>query len=103
MRNLVLTAIMSSLVAAHGVCQIKMVEIPAGSFYMGSDGKGAQPDEVPVHKVTISRPFRMSATEITNAEYEKFRPEHRLLRGKDNVSREDDEAVVNVSWQDAMD
>ena len=82
---------------------VKMVEIPAGSFYMGSDGWGENFDEAPVHQVTLSKPFRMGVTEVTNAQYEMFRPEHKMLRGKNNVSTEDDDAVVNVSYQDALD
>lgn len=82
---------------------IETVEIPAGSFYMGSEGKGENFDEAPVHKVNISNAFRMGITEVTNAQYEQFRPEHKQLRGKDNVSTEDDDAVVNVSYQDAVD
>lgn len=82
---------------------IPMVEIPAGTFYMGSDGGGEDYDEAPVHQVTISRAFRMGKTEVTNAQYERFRPEHKLLRGKNNVSTADDDAVVNISYQDAMD
>ena len=82
---------------------INLVEIPAGSFYMGSEGKGEDYDEAPVHKVNISKAFRMGATEVTNAQYELFRPEHKKLRGKDNVSTEDDDAVVNISYQDALD
>lgn len=82
---------------------IETVEIPAGSFYMGSEGKGENFDEAPVHKVNISNAFRMGVTEVTNAQYEQFRPEHKQLRGKDNVSTEDDDAVVNVSYQDAVD
>ncbi len=80
-----------------------MVDIPAGSFYMGDEGVGENFDEAPIHKVTISRPFKMGKTEITNAQFEEFRPEHKMLRGKDGLSWEDDEAVVHVSYQDAMD
>lgn len=69
---------------------------------MGSDGLGENFDEAPIHQVVISRPFRMGITEITNAQYESFRPEHRALRGKNGVSLEDDEAVVNVSYSDAV-
>ena len=47
---------------------IRFAEIPAGWFYMGSGGPGADYDETPIHKVVISRPFRMSVTEITNAD-----------------------------------
>ena len=76
-----------------------LVSIPAGKFQMGSvDGEF---DEKPVHEVTISQPFFMSATEVTNAQYEQFDPKHRELRGKLGISRDDDEAVVFVSWEDA--
>ena len=61
--------------------EIKMVEIPAGVFTMGSDGRGEDYDEAPAHLVTISRPFRMSVTEITNAQYEEYDPSHRAMRG----------------------
>lgn len=81
---------------------IPMVEIPAGSFYMGGLGIGQDYDEAPVHKVTISKPFKMAITEVTNAQYEQFRPEHKQLRGKYGFSTEDDEAVVFVSYDDAM-
>ena len=80
-----------------------MTEIPAGYFWMGSRGWGHDYDEAPVHKVRISEGFRMSITEITNAQYEEFRPEHKALRGKNGFSTGDDEAVVNVSFHDAMD
>ena len=49
---------------------IELVEIPAGSYYMGSEGKGENFDEAPAHKVNISKAFRMGATEVTNAQYE---------------------------------
>lgn len=81
---------------------IKMVEIPCGSFYMGSKGEGEDYDEAPIHKVIISHSFRMGETEITNRQYEIFRPEHSKLRGKNGVSTEDDDAVVNVSYNDAL-
>ncbi|MGM9758870.1 MAG: SUMF1/EgtB/PvdO family nonheme iron enzyme [Parabacteroides sp.] len=81
---------------------IPMVDIPAGHFYMGGLGTGEEFDEAPVHHVTISRPFRMGATEVTNAQYEQFCPEHKALRGKEGLSLEDDEAVVYVSYREAV-
>lgn len=78
-----------------------MVEIPSGYFWMGSAGWGFDFDESPVHKVYISEPFRMSVTEITNAQYEEFAPDHKALRGVLGFSNDDDEAVVNVSYNDA--
>lgn len=79
-----------------------VVTIPAGSFYMGSDGWGEDYDEAPVHKVIITKSFRMGKTEVTNAQYEAFRPGHRSLRGLSGVSTGDDDAVVNVSYEDAQ-
>ena len=79
----------------------EMVYIPPGTFTMGSDGSGYGQDEAPKHEVTISKGFRMSTTEITNLQYEQFRPAHKELRGKDGFSSGDDEAVVFVSWYDA--
>ena len=77
-----------------------MVRIEPGTFLMGS-AEGGDFDERPVHKVVITRPFYMAATEVTNAQYEQFDPSHRALRGKLGFSKEDDEAAVFVSWHDA--
>jgi len=79
---------------------MKFVRIEAGSFMMGQS-EGGEWDERPVREVTISKPFWMSATEVTNAQYEKFDPQHSKLRGKLRFSEEDDEAVVFVSWNEA--
>ncbi len=73
-----------------------MVELPGGSFSMGS-AEGA-PDEAPVHKVTLS-PFRLGKFEVTNAEYERFKPQHRHYR--DEYSWRDSDPVIYVSWQQA--
>lgn len=100
---LIVSAVFSISVQAQNNTFIPLVEIPSGTFYMGDDGRNASPDEAPVHRVSISHAFRMGKYEVTNAEYEQFRPEHKALRGKNNVSTEDDDAVVNVSWQDAVD
>ena len=45
--------------------------------------------------------FRVSATEITNAQYEAFNPSHKAMRGHKGFSRADDEAVIMVSWEEA--
>lgn len=57
-----------------------MQNIPAGSFYMGSNGIGENFDEKPIHKVQISQPFAMSTTEVTNEQYELFDSSHKELR-----------------------
>jgi formylglycine-generating enzyme required for sulfatase activity len=78
---------------------MRLVRMPAGTFHMGSDR--GEWDERPVHEVTIRRPFYVSATEVTNAQYERFDPEHKAYRGRRGVSKADDEAVVYVSWGEA--
>jgi hypothetical protein len=40
---------------------------------------------------------------VTNAQYERFDPAHKKLRGKDGVSTADDDPVVQVAWQQATD
>lgn len=81
---------------------IEMVPITEGYFYMGSHGKGINYDESPIHKVTISKPFMMGATEITNLQYEKFDPDHKKIRGRFGLSKDDNEAVIFVNYYDAV-
>ena len=101
-RIFLITLFFCNLCFGQSKSLIKTIEIPAGSFYMGSEGIGEDYDEAPIHKVIISHPFRMGITEVTNAQYEEFCPEHKALRGKNGVSIQDDEAVVNVSFDDAI-
>ena len=79
---------------------MKMVPVRPGSFIMGSE-RGDW-DERPVHRVAITRAFFIGATEVTNAQYERFDPEHKKWRGLRGVSREDHEAVTYVSWNEAV-
>lgn len=58
-------------------------------------------DEKPVHPVKITRPYYIGAFEVKNFQYELFDPAHRALRGKEGLSKADDEAVINVSWYEA--
>lgn len=100
----ILVGILSHTVNAQDVNTLGMnlVNIPAGKFYMGSEGEGENVDEAPVHRVTISKPFKMAEREVTNAQYEAFDPSHKKYRGKDGFSKEDDEAVVFVSYAEAV-
>ena len=79
---------------------MRMVRIEPGTFTMGS-AEGGDFDERPAHEVTVSRAFFLAVCEVTNAQYERFDPEHRELRGKLGFSHDDDEAVVFVSWHEA--
>jgi sulfatase modifying factor 1 len=81
---------------------IQWVKIPAGEFKMGSEGKGENADEAPAHEVRLTKSFLMSATEITNRQYELFDPSHKKLRGLNGFSNEDDEAAVFISYEEAI-
>ena len=48
-----------------------MIFIPGGVFEMGGDNDQASTDEFPKHSVTAA-PFYMDATEVTNAQFQKF-------------------------------
>ncbi|MDO8586691.1 MAG: SUMF1/EgtB/PvdO family nonheme iron enzyme [Armatimonadota bacterium] len=86
---------------------LRMALIEPGSFLMGNDDPetsrkvgGPEPlprgdwDERPVHKVTISSPFYISAAEIIEEQYRRFDPSHEA--GDFSPS------VTGVSWGDAV-
>ncbi len=61
-----------------------MVKIPAGEFMMGASDDEGRPDEYPQHKVKVDG-FLIDATEVTNAQFEKFiKATGLLLRLKEN-------------------
>ena len=93
---------------AEGV-EIEFVRIPAGEFVMGNNerGRGAAPATV----VKIDRPFWMSATEITNGQYNVFDPAHdsryTAQFWKDHVgpgyaANRPVQPVTRISWNQAM-
>lgn len=67
--------------------ELVWVTIPAGKGVIGTDGGD---DEHPRWEVTFTRPFKMLATEVTNAQYRgaKGTPDDML-------------PAVNVSWEEA--
>jgi len=76
---------------------MKLVLVPAGKFTMG--GPASEKDsanEGPQHEVTISKPFYMGATEVTQAQYE-------AIMGKNPGSfKGPQNPVESVSWNDAV-
>ena len=58
-------------------------------------------DESPSHTVELTRPFYMGSTEVTNFQFELFDPDHKHVRGKRGLSRDDDEAAIYVNWYEA--
>lgn len=89
---------------------MKFVLIPSGSFMMGSGisvketirqfglSKQHYEGEHPQHKVTISRPFYLQSTEVTQGQWQKVmgnNPSHFKHRGENCP-------VESVSWHDAQ-
>jgi formylglycine-generating enzyme required for sulfatase activity len=78
----------------------EMIELPAGSFIMGTEGGDAS--ETPAHTVNIAYPFAMSRFEITAAEWKacvnaggcKYQPKRKGMTGTSPVH--------NLSWLDAQ-
>ncbi len=77
---------------------MKLVLIPAGAFLMGSpeSDKDAHGDEKPQHRVRITRPFYLGATEVTQGQY-------RSVTGANpsGFKGSDDLPVEQVTWEDA--
>ncbi|MFC1508943.1 SUMF1/EgtB/PvdO family nonheme iron enzyme, partial [Candidatus Omnitrophota bacterium] len=73
---------------------ITMASIPAGSFMMGTDEGDFR--ERPVHIVTLDA-FEMSATEITQAQYEAI-----MNTNPSSFTGDDRLPVETVSWYDAV-
>ncbi len=84
---------------------MKFVYVPAGRFMMGSppdeEGRSAR-KETPQHKVRITKPFLMNATEVTNAQYRRFFPSHDSREWDGKSFNGEDQPVVYVSWHDAV-
>jgi len=81
-----------------GEVTMRLVLVPAGKFLMGSpeSEKGRSANEGPQHEVTLSKPFFMGVTEVTQEQYESVmgkNPSH--FKGKSRP-------VEQVSWNDAV-
>ncbi|MDR7035792.1 formylglycine-generating enzyme required for sulfatase activity [Methylobacterium sp. BE186] len=77
----------------------EMVVVPAGSFEMGS---ASTPFDRPVHKVTITKPFAMSATEITVDQWNQC-VEGGACKYRPPPGGSGARPITNVSWYDAKD
>ena len=78
---------------------LRLQPIPAGSFEMG--GQSGQANEKPAHTVTIKKPFWISDTEITFAQYSAYAQAQQIeIPADDNWGR-DQRPVINISWHEA--
>jgi len=88
-----------------------LVRIPAGDFVLG-DSAG-YPDERPRSVVKIARPFWIGSCEVTNEQYQRFRPLHdsgsepmlwlKWHPGHFVALNQPQQPVCRVSWEEASD
>jgi formylglycine-generating enzyme required for sulfatase activity len=87
---------------------VTLVRVPAGEFVMGSDSETAL--EQPRHRVKIEKPFWISESEINNAAFFTFKPDHNASvfdqQWKDHVrlgyyANYVEQPAVRMSWNDA--
>lgn len=74
----------------------EMVAIPTGKFDMGSSN--GEPNESPLHKVTIKKRFAIGRTEVTQGQWQA------LMGSNPSIFKSCGEncPVENVSWNDVM-
>ena len=88
--------------AALGSVLPPMIELPGGTFRMGSPEteKGRTKDEAPRHRVTL-KPFAIGQTEVTFAQYDTFARATGRRMPRDQGAGRASRPVVDVSWLDA--
>lgn len=81
---------------------IKLTLVPSGSFLMGSpESQPVRERDEPPHQVSISQPFFLSVTEITQGQWQAVMgssPWH----GEPFVQESKETAATYVSWNDAI-
>jgi len=89
------------LVLAKGV-SMKFARLKAGKFTMGSPEteKDRYKNEGPQHQVTLTRPFYMGVTEVTQAQW-KVAMNTQPWQGRATKTGAD-HAAVYISWDDAV-
>ncbi len=89
-----------------GGVEMEFMPISAGSFQMGSNNGGS--DEKPVHQVTLTKPFWLAKTEVTQQQYQQIMGcnPSKFKEGYGWFKKLGSEAwgnpVERVSWNDAV-
>jgi formylglycine-generating enzyme required for sulfatase activity len=74
---------------------LEMVLLPAGSFDMGSNN--GYPDEKPVHRVTITKPFYLGKYEVTQGQWKAV-----MGTNPSKFTGNDELPVEQVSWEECQ-
>lgn len=79
----------------------EMIKVKGGTFLMGDSRGGGDPDEKPVHKVTLSD-FEIGKTEITVKQWREYSTLTGLkMPDAPAWGWNDEHPVVNVTWEEA--
>jgi len=79
----------------------EMVVIPAGEFEMGN-AQSERPEEKPVVKVRIAKPFALSKTEVSFDDWEICVQANRCPSPDDHKWGRGAQPVIKISWQEAV-
>ena len=97
---------------------MRFVLIPAGTFLMGSpedeEGRhkavsGTRPFQPPTprpsrevqHRVTLTKPYYMQTTEVTNGQYRSCRSRHAVRDYRGHSLNGKEQPAVSIAWEDA--
>ena len=94
-----------------GGVTLELARIPAGRFVMGSATGAA--DEAPQSVVEIKKPFWMGVCEVSNAQYQRFNPQHDSRFEHKGTWKFEEvdlgwplndprQPAVRISWEEAM-
>lgn len=80
---------------------MEFISVPGGCYLMGDSVGDGDPNERPVHEVCVSA-FSIGKFEVTNVQYKKFSPQHNSGVSQGSTLNDDNQPVVNVSWENAV-
>lgn len=81
---------------------LEFVYLQGDCFQMGSpDGEAGRDSDEKRHRVCVDG-FWLAKTEVSNAQYRRFKPAHDSGEYKDHSLNGDAQPAVKVSWQDAV-
>ncbi|QDT91989.1 bifunctional serine/threonine-protein kinase/formylglycine-generating enzyme family protein [Gimesia algae] len=83
-----------------GESEIELMLIPPGKFLMGDQTATSAESDAPQHQVSLTRPYYMSATEITN---EQFREFVNATKYQTDAERSGGYGMTGGSWVKTMD
>ena len=86
---------------AGAAAGMAFVPIEGGCFQMGDSVGAGDTNERPVREVCVSS-FSIGRFEVTNAQYRQFKPRHNSGSSQGISLNDDQQPVVNVSWEDAV-